>query len=259
MVSSSIKQFKIFGSIIGFISVNMMHNLARFKVSPKFLFHNKTVNINISSFITKWVIRIKLTNISIAHLCYSSIPIWIFCSSYKNQFFAFSPRNMTFFERRNWDMSFFKLICWRNMSTFHTNSKTFLRAVFCFYNTKFSNIKFFFAYLTSYFYRASFPTRRFVAMSGFAMTRFGAIFSRIFSILMNIKHVTASLANNGNSFSILATNFFTHISSLLKRALFGGLSKTVKSLHLLRAQIMDTKILPLISTYIIPQNMGVSI
>ena len=35
----------------------------------------------------------------------------------------------------------------------------------------------------------------------------------------------------------------------LKGAAFGGLSKTVKSLHLLTARVLDTKILPLISTY----------
>ena len=45
------------------------------------------------------------------------------------------------------------------------------------------------------------------------------------------------------------TNLFYHFYLQIKRALFGGLSRTVKSLHLLRAQLMDIKNLFSISNY----------
>lgn len=66
MVSSRKKQFKIFNSIIGFNAVNVMDYFFLEQVSSKILFHNKTMFIDISSSISKWMFRAKNHYISIS-------------------------------------------------------------------------------------------------------------------------------------------------------------------------------------------------
>lgn len=79
----------------------------------------------------------------------------------------------------------------------------------------------------------------------------------IFSARINIGIFLANLTFSIKTFFLYYTSiiyYFRHKYLQLKRALFGGLSRTVKSLHLLRAQVVDIKNLFLISIYSISQN-----
>ena len=227
------KQSKIFFSIIRSISVNVMYFFRWFEIPAKLSFLHKPMLKNIFLFRAKRMIRFVNHNISIG----SSYPAFECIISYACHHFFFiytitSSRTIltsTFFKHRRFNI--------KNLFTNLTNSLYLstipkmiicsrkLRALLTFVPRDFSNLIFISTFIRTTFYSSYFYP---------------------------IKSYIKFLFTNYTFYSF--TSFWFHISFQIKRAAFGGLKRTVKSLHLLTAHILDTiKLFPS-SNYSIPQN-----
>ena len=211
MLTTASKQHKIFNSIIGLDTVNMVDKLGRQKMTTQLFFHYKTMLINKLSFFK--VGTILKANISSRINCFATFPSAISFSGILRKFLSFIPRN-----------PFLSI-----------NMRAILRAenTAAFFDLRWNCIKFLITNPTKSFYLFS-PT--------YSTAYIGAkLPSSLNMAFGSIKFFPANLTRYIKTFK--------HIFSIIKRAVFGGSSRTVKFLHLLTARISDIINPPLMNIY----------
>lgn len=219
------KQFKISQAVITMVIISMMHYFFWLKIAAKVPLHDKAMLQDAIILISKWMSRI--INMDVPMLVY---PFAIFPTP------RILPAIFTIKQKRT------------------RFSITFLRAIFSIFSYSDSpfNNKLFVTEKADSFGTASAPIRSFFTSSAFRGTATRTVIPFINFDIRRIKMRVEFF------FTKFAYSFY-HLHLQIKRALFGGLSETVKSLHLLRAQVLDTKIPFLISNCSVTQILGMSI
>lgn len=83
------KQFQIFNTIVRTITIDMVNNFSRFKITFNTFFHYQTMFSNITILISKWMFRHKNSNISIMSFSNSTFPKRMFFSQMGSAYFLF--------------------------------------------------------------------------------------------------------------------------------------------------------------------------
>jgi len=158
MITIGFKNYKIFYFVIKFNFIDMMHYFFRFKVTPKFLFHNKVGTSDISSTITKRMRGITKHNISII-TCLTTSPIKSIFTRKLRQLFPFIPRGFSV-HRIIFSFVHSVTFCKSVRITLHSIRKscpiTFVRTIFLFF-IPFGNLKRFFTNNTFFIHINSIP------------------------------------------------------------------------------------------------------
>lgn len=95
---SGAKKLKVFDSVIGLISIDVMHLLKRFKVAIQGFFHHQTVFRNALVTISKRVIWLINKNIPFRVLAFPAPPVWMVLSS---KYLAFLKHDLNITFRNN--------------------------------------------------------------------------------------------------------------------------------------------------------------
>ena len=212
------KQFQIINAIIGMDTIYMMDNFFRSQIASEVFFHYKAMFKNIISYTMKRMVRREYFNISTIYFSIAS-PSWIITTRHVSMIFDHPITSNS--------RSLFSILTIVNAYIiFERALPTAILSILSGIGDKLLTTKFtFYSYSTMLCYTTAF-------------------FRTVFCYTMRCYNfLTAYLA------------FFNHIITSIKKALFGGLQRTIKFSHLLRAIIVDTKNSFSVSNITIPQGI----